>query len=117
MQDPAAIEPPEEEGQPAGLTLEKLNFAFKENLYYAAPGQELFRWGSEGMRNRLYENLDAVRGELSLEQGSMVSALPFANIAARDFRLPEASELARQCYPQGDVPGVRLGVDHPSQER
>jgi len=108
MQDPATME---REEQPAGLTLEKLNLTFESNVYYAGPGQGLFNWGTTwDKRSRRYASLDEVRAELRLDTGSVSAEPDFADIAARDFRVPAGSALlSNGCYPRGDVPGVKLG--------
>jgi len=109
MQDPAKME--REEEQPAGLTLEKLNLAFQNNVYYAGPGQGLFNWGTTwDERSRRYAGLDKVGEELGIDRGGMIAEPDFADIAARDFRVPASSKLlSNGCYPRGDVPGVKLG--------
>jgi len=114
-QDPATMEP-EEEGQPTGLALEKLNLDFQDNINYAAPGQGIFNWGTTwDERSRRYASLAEVRDELGIDRGSVVAEPGFADLTARDFRVPADSALLRMgCYPQGEVPGVRLGLVQPS---
>lgn len=98
-------------GQPVGLSLEKLHLTFADNLYAAPDGQGLFHWGAAWRRSKRYDSLAAVRKELGLEQGSAVRPFAFADYPTRDFRVPAGSPaLKMACYPQGDVPGVRLGV-------
>jgi parallel beta-helix repeat protein len=109
MQDPATIRP--EEGQPTGLTLEKLNVAFQNNVYYAASGQGFFNWGVPWETSRRYPDIDGVRGELAFDQGSSALDPGFCDVTFRDFRVPADSRLlSRGCYPKGDVPGVKLGA-------
>lgn len=100
------------DGSPAGLSLEKLKLALGGNLYALQPGQGLFNWGCGFFRHKRYETLDEVRKELNLEAGSVVAGpLPFANVRARDFRLPANSPaLKAGRYPRGAVPGVQLGA-------
>jgi hypothetical protein len=96
---------------PVGLSLEKLNLVFEGNLYAMAPGQGLFGWGAKWARHKQYATLDALRAELKLETGRVLESLPFANPHAYDFRLlAESPALQAGCYPQGEVPGVKLGV-------
>ena len=110
MQDPATLRPAEA-GQPTGLTLEKLHFAFVGNSYFAAPGQGLLNWGVTWGKNRRYASLEEVRGELHLATAGVVVEPDFADMTAGDFRVPAASPLLREGrYPQGEVPGVKLGV-------
>jgi len=99
-------------GAPVGLSLEKLKFTFENNLYVATAGRVLFNWGTDWQRNRQYVSLDTVRKELVLENGSRQQAeICFSNLPARDFRVLGGSLiLTMGCYPQGTVPGVRLGV-------
>ncbi len=116
MQDPATIELEEDEGQPTGLSLEKLNLAFQDNLYYAAADQGLFNWGVtwEGTHRR-YASLDELRANLDLDSGGVVADPGFADSTGRDFRVRADSPIVSMgCYPQGEVPGVRLGVERPA---
>ncbi len=120
---PAAIQPnpikeaprgADDESQmipPPGLTLEKLNLTFQNNLYFPAPGQELIHWGAPWKSNKSYDSLAAVQSELQLEKGSQMLQPDFADFQNRDLRVPADSLLLKLgCYPRGDVPGVRLGV-------
>lgn len=98
-------------GNPVGLSLERLNLTINGNLYGVAPGQGLLNWGTLWKRHRCYASLDAARKEIGLEQDGLCESVRFADVAARDFRVPAGSPaLTRGCYPQGEVPGVRLGV-------
>jgi hypothetical protein len=98
-------------GRPVNLTLDRMNLTFTGNLYAAAPGQALFRWGCAWRHNKAYETLAEVSQELGLEQGSRATPFVFADYLTRDFRVPPGSPaLTMNCYPQGDVPGVKLGV-------
>lgn len=110
MQQPGEME--REEGQPAGLTLEKLNIAFRDNVYWPAAGQGLFNWGTTwDEMSRRYASLEEVRSQPGIESGGVAANPDFADIAARDFRVPADSLLVKMgCYPMGEVPGVRLGV-------
>jgi parallel beta-helix repeat protein len=109
MQDSATIRP--EKGQPTGLTLEKLDLSFRNNIYYPALGQGFFNWGVPWEEGRRYPDIDAVRGELGLDQGGSALDPGFCDVTSRDFRVPADSRLlSRGCYPKGDVPGVKLGA-------
>ncbi len=111
VQDPSAIQPDKDGRQPTGLTLEALKLGHHDNLYYAAPGQGIFSWGPPRGRNRQYASLEEARAELKLEHGSEVAEPGFADPTIRDFRVPANSPLLKKgCYPQGEVPGVRLGI-------
>ncbi len=98
-------------GAPQGLSLEKLHLTFTDNLYSVPDGQGLFHWGTDWLTHRYYTDLNAVRRDLNMEQGSVVAPVAFGDYAALDFRVP-AGSLARKmnCYPQGNVPGVQVGV-------
>ena len=105
-------------GKPAAadaLCLEKLNLTMRDNLYGVQPGQKLFQWGClfPNFSAHVYEDLAQVREELGLEKGSRVDQLEFAgSCLTLDFRVDAGSSaLKAKCYPQGDVPGVKLGVN------
>ncbi|MBN1420868.1 MAG: right-handed parallel beta-helix repeat-containing protein [Planctomycetes bacterium] len=97
-------------GVPEDLSLETLRMTLAENLYRAEPWQGLYRWGCPWRRHRTYSDLDRLRRELGLEQGSRIVEPAFIDPARGDFRLPAGHPaLVRGCYPRGDVPGLRLG--------
>jgi hypothetical protein len=101
----------ESAGGPMGLTLEALKFTLENNIYYAQPWQGLFLWGAEWKRHKTYATLQDVRSELKLEYGSQTADFLVADYLARDFRVPaESLALKMDCYPRGDVPGVKLGI-------
>ena len=94
-----------------GLSLQKLALTLRDNLYFAAPGAELFNWGVTWKQNRRYRNLERVREELGLEQGSKLAEFTVKDFSALDFRVPADSPAVKmRCYPQGEVPGVRLEI-------
>jgi len=96
------------------LSLEKLSLTFKDNLYYADSGQGLFNWGVAWKKHRRYVTLEQVCGELGFEQGSTAAAVRLRDYWALDMRVPAGSQAIRMdCYPRGDVPGVRLGTWEP----
>ena len=96
---------------PTGLSLEDLKLTFKENLYCPGPGQDLFNWGVTWKKNKRYEGLDAVQQELSLDGGSKVAEFHVEDYSALDLRVPpDSPAVIMGCYPQGTVPGVRLGI-------
>ena len=99
-------------GQPQGLTLEKLRLSFVENVYFAEPGQGWFEWGVSWGRHKSYPKLSDFQADLGIDLGSRVCDPGFANLSALDYRLSaEAMVTLKQSYPQGPVPGVILGVD------
>jgi parallel beta-helix repeat protein len=101
----------DEKGWPVNVTLDKLKLTFADNLYATAQGQPLFSWGCAWRHNKRYGTLDDVRQELGLEQGSRCEPFVFADYLTRDFRVPaDSPALKMKCYPEGAVPGVRLGV-------
>jgi len=80
-------------------------------LFAVRPGQGLYQWGCSWRSHGAYSSLEAVRGELHLEEGSEVGDVRFADWNALDLRVPgDSPVVALGCYPQGEVPGVRLGV-------
>ncbi len=94
-----------------GLSLEDLKLTFEDNLYCPGPGQGLFNWGVPWKKNKRYENLDAVRSELSLAKGCKVAAFHVEDYSAFGLQVPRDSPaVIMDCYPQGTVPGVRLGT-------
>ena len=93
------------------LCLEKLALTFKDNLYYADTGQELFNWGVTWKKCQRYSTLERVRAELNLEQGSALAPVIWCDFWALDLRVPAGSEAMKMgCYPRGAIPGVRLGI-------
>lgn len=96
-------------GQPVNLSLEMLNIVMRNNVYSPGTGG-LFHWGPTWARNKQYKDIDSVKSELSLENGSVRCELDFVDIDALDLRLPESSPVFEMdCYPIGEVPGVKLG--------
>jgi len=94
--------------------LEKLALTFKDNLYYADTGQELFNWGVTWKKCQRYSTLERVRAELNLEQGSALAPVMWCDFWALDLRVPAGSEAMKMgCYPRGEIPGVRLGTCGP----
>ena len=80
----------------------------------AKPGQRLYQWGCAWAPHKLYDTLSVVSEALGLEQDSRAAEVRFADWAELDLRVPADSPLlARNCYPRGEVPGVRLGVGTP----
>ncbi len=97
--------------QAGDRSLEDLHLTFEDNLYCPAAGQGLFNWGVTWKKHERYETLDAVQAELALGQGSRIAQLSFASYSSLDLHVKADSPvLAMGCYPQGPVPGVRLGV-------
>jgi hypothetical protein len=94
-----------------GLSLEKLALILKDNLYFAGPGADLFHWGVTWKKHKIYEDLGQVQEELGLEQGSRVTEFKMNDFSALDFRVsPDSPAVIMQCYPQGNIPGVQLGI-------
>ena len=92
-------------------SLEDLKLTFENNLYCPGPGQGLFNWGITWKKHKKYESLDAVQKELSLDQNSKVAEFHVEDFAALDLRVPaDSPAVTMGCYPQGPVPGVRLGT-------
>jgi len=101
----------DETGAPAGLTLETLAITFENNLYEARPWQNLFQWGVPWKRHKKYTNLNDIQADLKFESEGRATTFKVKDYWARDFRVPAGSPvLTMGCYPQGDVPGVKLGT-------
>ena len=100
-------------GNTDGLSLEKLSLTLKNNLYCAGPGQDLFNWGVTWKRHKKYKQLEHVQRELGLEQGSKLAGFAVNDFFRLDFRVPADSlAIKMHCYPEGEVPGVKLGTYH-----
>ncbi len=100
--DPKTAEHPQNLGD--------LHLQFIGNIYYADRGQGLIGWGPTWSRHRNYARLADFQTELGIDQGGAVWEPKFANVAARDFRLPSSSPGPfRVAQPQGSVPGCSLG--------
>ena len=99
------------DGQPKGLTLEKLRLAFQQNVYFAGTGQGWFEWGVSWKQHKSYSKLSDFDADLGIDQDSRTLDPGFANLSALDLRLkPELMAALRQNYPQEPVPGVTLGM-------
>jgi hypothetical protein len=102
---------PATNGNADGLSLEKLKLTLKDNLYFAAPGAELFNWGVTWKKNNRYKSIKQVQDELELEQGSRLATPVFNDFSALDFRVPaDSSSIKMGCYPKGAIPCVKLGI-------
>ncbi|MBN2583690.1 MAG: right-handed parallel beta-helix repeat-containing protein [Planctomycetes bacterium] len=107
-----AVQPADAVGRPPDdLRLEGLKIVFDGNLYHARPWQGLFHWGVTWKRHSKYATLDDLRQELTFEAGGRAADPGFADPQSRDFRVPaDSPALQMDCYPHGDVPGIRLGT-------
>jgi hypothetical protein len=96
---------------PVGMTLEDLRLNLTGNLYAAKPGQRLYVWGCGWDPHEVYADLPAVHRALALESGSQLVQVQFADWTTLDLRVPADSPVLKAgCYPQGEVPGARLGT-------
>jgi hypothetical protein len=99
------------EAQPPGLRLESLRLSFATNIYFSGTARGWFAWGPSWTRHQRYAGLAEFQAGLGIDEGSRVLDLRFADVRQRDFRLDAQSmRSVRECYPQGQVPGVVLGV-------
>ncbi|MBI2302101.1 MAG: right-handed parallel beta-helix repeat-containing protein [Armatimonadetes bacterium] len=97
--------------RPKGLSLERLKLDLADNLFALKPGARLLQWGCAWRDPAYFERLDEVIRTLGLESGSRVTEAPFADWPSLDLRLPaDHPAFAMGCYPQGEVPDVRLGA-------
>jgi hypothetical protein len=93
--------------QPAGLSLEKLNFVINGNVYWGGDTVPLMMWG--GLLS--YQNLKDLRATEGFEKEGVILDPQFADLEKLDLRVPADSPLFKMgCYPRGEVPGVKLGV-------
>jgi len=99
---------------PKSLTLEALRLQFEDNVYWAAPGQGLFQWGTSWGRHEAYTNLLDFQTQLKIDVGSRVVDPGFTDLISRDYRVPPATlgELEKT-YPRGPIPGAVLGSHVP----
>ena len=96
---------------PTGLTLEDLNLRLSSNLYAVKPGQHLYQWGCLWHPHEHYETIEAINEALGLERDSQLADIAFADWQTLDLRVPADSPILKLgCYPQGEVPGVKLGI-------
>ena len=106
-----AYAPKTSEGQPQGLTLERLRLRFENNVYFAGPGQGWFKWGTSWARHKYYTALSEFQSDLGIDANSQVLDPGFVDLRRLDFRLRAKSmSLLKESYPRGPVPGVILGV-------
>jgi len=95
----------------APRALEELHLTLNENLYAARAGQRVFQWGCKWREHELYDKLTPVTKQLGLERDSRLGDVVFADWISLDLRVPKgAAAIRMRCYPQGDIPGVKLGV-------
>jgi hypothetical protein len=98
-------------GQPQGLTLDQLRLQFVRNVYFAAPDRGWFKWGPAWSRHKSYAGLSEFQTDLGLDTNGQVLDPGFAGMQRWDFRLSQETwSLLQENYPQGPVPGVKLGV-------
>src|SRR5262249_21617434 len=94
-----------------GQSLEALRITFVSNLYDPPAGRPAFRWGVEWKTNRAYDSLESLRADLGFEQGGRIGRFVARDAIVRDLRVAaDSPAVALGAYPQGDVPGVRLGT-------
>ena len=108
------VEADQKNGGPTGLSLEKMNIQFQNNLYDLSETGGGFRWGAAWRRHEYFDNSDAmqkVQAMLGLEKGSVVAPFQFNDYVTRDFRVPANSlALKMKSYPVGPIPGALTGV-------
>ena len=97
-------------GPPFGSALADLELNIRDNIYCPGPGQGLFNWGVTWKRHKRYLDLDTVHRELSLGHGSRLVDIGIKDFHKLDLRISiDSPAIQMQCYPKGNVPGVRLG--------
>jgi hypothetical protein len=99
-----------QDGQPLGLTLEKLNLRFEKNVYFAAPERRLIQWGPTWMEHKWYDSVEEFQAALGLDEGGKVLEPKFADLLSRNLTLaPGADAAVKSCYPKGSIPGIVVG--------
>ncbi len=97
-------------GQPRGLTLEKLNLRFEKNVYFAAPGRRLIQWGPTWTEHQWYDSVEAFQAALGIDEGGKITEPKFTDLLSRDLTLPPDAEAAvKACYPRGVIPSAGVG--------
>ena len=98
-------------GPPSGSALADLKLNFRDNIYCPGPGQGLFNWGVTWKKHKRYLDLETMLRELSLGRGSRIVDISIKDFHKLDLRLSmDNPAIQMQCYPKGNVPGVRLGT-------
>jgi hypothetical protein len=93
--------------QPIGLSFEDLHFVIDDNAYFSRANIPLMVW--DGYIR--YTSLEEIRANVGLEKNGIIVDPVFCDPEALDFRVSKKSEVVtRGCYPEGTVPGVKLGV-------
>lgn len=96
----------DEQGQPVGLSLEKLNIKVDNNFYWGGTVPDLYQWG-----DLKFQTLDQVKENLKFEENGKIIDPQFADWKNLDLRVRKESPLLKLgCYPQGEIPGVKLGI-------
>lgn len=98
-------------GQPKDVTLDLLNLAIDHNCYWAEEGQAIFHWGTSWKYNVKYNNLATLSEALHFESEGKIIDPAFNDWKNLDLRVRRNSALIKNhCYPQGEVPHVKLGI-------
>ena len=102
----AARENPAQEGQPVGLSLEKLNITVNNNIYWGDSEQDVCQWG-----DLRFKSIGEVNKDLQFESNGRLVDPMFGDWKNLDLRIPAEDPLITMgFYPRGEVPGVKLGV-------
>ena len=99
-------------GGPNGVTLEKLNLRFENNIYFASAKQGWFKWGPTWSRHEIFPALSKFQEALRIDSGSQTIDPSFGGDLRRlDLRIAaKRMEIFRESYPRGPVPDVTLGT-------
>jgi hypothetical protein len=107
----AAYKAAEDAGKPADLALEGLNLRLEGNHFATADGQQLCQWGPTWGFHRVWPTLEETAAALPIFSRNTQVPVVFAEPAKMDLRIRGDSAAAKSgCYPQGEVPGVTLGI-------
>jgi len=94
-------------GKSKDLSLEDLHLNMRDNVFSQSVGQELFNWSPKWADAKRYTDLQIVRKELNLEQGSVVEQVHFRDPMKMDYRLIKPTLNQLKSYPKGTIPGVK----------
>jgi Right handed beta helix region/Chondroitinase B len=107
----AAYKAAEAAGRPADLTLEGLNLQVTGNLFATLDRQQVCQWGTSWRFHRIWKTAAQTAAQLPNFRGNLDATLTVADFTRLDLRVPAGSPAATNgCYPQGEVPGVTLGI-------
>ncbi|MBT3375786.1 MAG: hypothetical protein HOJ57_39630 [Lentisphaerae bacterium] len=107
----AAYKAGEEGRKPENMTLEGLRLSLLGNVFHRVGTQKLVQWGTSWHFHKRWDRLADAREALGILKDNVEASVAFADALSLDLRVPaDSPALTSGCYPEGSVPGVRLGV-------